>query len=262
MSEGIIFALIISVGLLLHSFAGFGGALFAVPLFSIFLPSGAKMFIPAYAVLMLIINIFLLYEAKQHLQVKKMVLLMIAGVIGSPIGAMALKSFHPELMKIIISVATLIFGILLSLKIEIPLNEKKPTQIGLGLLSGVLGGAIGESGPPIVIYGLCRAWEKDEFRCNLIAYFLVLGVMNIISYLAFGLLTPKNFSYAVFAIIPALFATWVGVKLKNVASEEFFRKAVLTVIIFVTLVGLGQVLFFNKKHNKVDAVSTTTAVTK
>lgn len=41
-----------------------------------------------------------------------------------------------------------------------------------GFVSGVLGGAYGVNGPPLVVYGNMRNWSAKHFRATLQAYFL------------------------------------------------------------------------------------------
>jgi uncharacterized membrane protein YfcA len=53
---------------------------------------------------------------------------------------------------------------------------------GCGLLAGILGGAYGINGPPLVIYGAKRRWSAQHFRATLQGYFLIASIVGIIGY--------------------------------------------------------------------------------
>jgi|GEM_PF-7034037 len=54
-------------------------------------------------------------------------------------------------------------------------------------LSGVLGGAYGVNGPPLVVYGNLRRWSAKQFRATLQAYFLVASLIGVMGYAIKGL---------------------------------------------------------------------------
>ena len=64
-----------------------------------------------------------------------------------------------------------------------------------GLSAGVLGGAYGMNGPPLVVYGALRRWSPEHFRATLQGYFLPASVIGMIGYWAAGLWTPSVSRY-------------------------------------------------------------------
>lgn len=246
MKEIIIFTVISFLGILFPSFAGFGSALFAIPLLTIFFtPQKA---VPTFSLLSLSMNIFLVLEARKHIEWKRISKLLMGGLIGIPIGAYFLAHFSPAVIRIIISSVTFIFAILFLMKINIPLREDTPTQITTGFLSGIIGGSIGESGPPVVIFGLARKWEKNVFRTTLLTYFLFLSITSNISYFLLGLIGKENLKFFLFAVLPGFVACSLGIKIKNSVSEELFRKVVLYIILAVAIIGLLKVFVPGLKH--------------
>jgi uncharacterized protein len=51
-------------------------------------------------------------------------------------------------------------------------SDSRPWLPGCGFLAGVLGGAYGMNGPPLVIYGAMRRWSPQHFRATPQGYFL------------------------------------------------------------------------------------------
>jgi len=228
MQEFCWFVVVSGLGLLVQSMVGFAGSLLAVPLFALLIDP--KIAVPAFCLVMIVVDLLLVIEARNHVS--------IGGVIGVPVGAYALKTLPMHVVGILISVITLVFAILFMAKIRVKMDERKRTQIPLGLLSGVLGGCISESGPPVVIYGLSRGWAKDIFRTTLLTYFTILATEAGITYGVLHMYTPWCFKAAAMALIPSIFAAWVGIKLKNRLGEDHFRRLVLVVIVLVSMVGL------------------------
>lgn len=238
MNDVVLFTVIACIGILVQSFAGFAGSLTAVPLFALFL--APKEAIPTFGLVMLLIDAFLVFEGRRHIQWGIVGRFLLGGAIGIPIGAFALKYLPTHVLGLIISIATLVFAILFLLKIRVDFKETIRTQMSIGLLSGFLGGSISESGPPVVIYGLARNWDKNAFRTTLLTYFMCLCILALLSYWRLGLLSNRNISTFSAAILPCFVAAVLGVVFKNRVGEMTFRRAVLAVIVMVSLIGLSR----------------------
>lgn len=238
MNETLVVVLCASLGMLVQSFAGFAGSLVAVPLLAMFI--SPREAVPTYSLVMLVVDIWLVYETRRHVQWSRLKGLLAGGLIGVPIGAYGLTHLPGHAISICISAITLAFGILFLAKVRINMKENAPTQLSVGLLSGLLGGSISESGPPVVVYGLARDWGKDTFRSTLLCYFLALCVEQDVSYWYFGLFSRKSVSIAAVAIIPTFLAASCGVHFKNRVSETIFRRAILIVVIGVSVMGLTR----------------------
>lgn len=236
MSQILLFTLVACTGILVQSFAGFAGSLVAMPLFALFL--SPKEVVPTYTLMMLVIDVWLVFESRKHVAWRRVTKLLCGGLIGVPIGAYGLKYLPAHILILGISIVTLIFALLLLFKVRLRLGEGTGVQVGVGLISGVLGGSVSQSGPPVVIYGLSRQWDKNAFRTNLLTYFTCLCFISNCCYWYTGLLTQKNLYGAGAAIIPCFMVSMIGVRLKNRVSEEVFRRVILVIIVVIGVVGL------------------------
>lgn len=240
MTEFAVFASIASLGMLVQSTVGFAGSLVAVPLFALFL--SPREAVPAYAFLMLVVDIFLVCEGRRHIEWRSVRGLLLGGLPGVPIGALALKHWHDHVIGTVISAVTLVFGILFLARVRIRFPVHPLTEPSIGFLSGVLGGGISESGPPVVVYGLARDWAKDVFRSSLLAYFLCLIAVAAVSYALLGMVTGHLLLLAAAGTMPALLAARLGVWLKRRINESTFRMAVLITVLAVGVTGLVKYL--------------------
>lgn len=236
MTEYGVFAGIACLGMLVQSTVGFAGSLVAIPLFALFMsPRDA---VPAYCFTMLAVNLFLVAEGRRHVEWRSVRGLLIGGLPGVPVGAWALQHLPVHVIGAAISVITLLFGLLFLTRVRIRFPVHPLTEPAVGLLSGMLGGSISESGPPVVIYGLSREWAKDVFRSSLLAYFLCLAITAAISYSLFGMVSSHLLLLSAAGLLPALAAGQVGVWLKQRIPESAFRAAVLVTVVAVGMVGL------------------------
>jgi uncharacterized membrane protein YfcA len=240
MTEFAVFAGIASLGMLVQSTVGFAGSLVAIPLFALFM--SPREAVPAYCFTMLAVNLFLVCEGRRHVEWRSVRSLLIGGLPGVPIGAYALKNLPVHVIGAAISIITLIFGILFLSRVRVRFPVHLATEPTIGLLSGMLGGSISESGPPVVVYALSREWPKDVFRSSLLAYFLCLATTAAISYTSLGMVNSHLLSLSGAGLVPALAAGHLGVWLKDRINERSFRLAVLVTVIAVGVIGLVKYL--------------------
>ena len=75
-----------------------------------------------------------------------------------------------------------------------------------GVSAGVLGGAYGMNGPPLVVYGTLRRWSPERFRATLQGYFLPASLIGMIGYWTAGLWTPSVSRYYLLSLPAVLLA--------------------------------------------------------
>jgi uncharacterized membrane protein YfcA len=236
MTEIAAFAVIAGLGMLVQSTVGFAGSLVAIPLFALFM--SPREAVPAYCFALLGTNLFLVCEGRRHVQWLSVRRLLLGGIPGVPIGAYALKHLPVHVIGAAIGAITLLFAILFLAGVRVRFPVHPLTEPLIGLLSGMLGGGISESGPPVVVYGLSREWPKETFRSSLLAYFLCLGSVAAVSYSVLGMVNGRLLLLSVAGLIPALAMARLGVWLKGQINERGFRSAVLVTVLAVGLTGL------------------------
>lgn len=104
-----------------------------------------------------------------------------------------------------------------------------------GLLSGILGGAYGLNGPPLVIYGKLRRWTAKQFRATLQAYFLPISLIGFLGYTFEGFvrwIVIKYFLLCLPAIVPAIF---LGRYLNHKLNGNSFLSGFIWALIFIGL---------------------------
>ena len=106
-----------------------------------------------------------------------------------------------------------------------------------GFTAGVLGGAYGMNGPPLVIYGALRRWSPQHFRATLQAYFLPASLAGMGGYWFAGLWTPAVNRFYMISLPAVLLAIFLGRAINARIQSRRFLFAV-----HASLIVIGAVL--------------------
>jgi uncharacterized membrane protein YfcA len=193
---------------LLRSALGFGEALIAVPLLAFVLP--VKVAAPIAVLVSITVAAVVVAQDWRHVQVRSAVRLVLSTVMGIPFGLLLLRRVSEPTIKAVLGV--LVAGFAMSALRRRGVYELTDDRWAwlFGVSAGVLGGAYGMNGPPLVVYGTLRRWSPEHFRATLQGYFLPASVIGMIGYWAAGLWTPSVSRYYLLSLPTALLAIVVG----------------------------------------------------
>ncbi|GAA4084356.1 hypothetical protein GCM10022392_01320 [Mucilaginibacter panaciglaebae] len=233
--------LIVFVAAIFRSAFGFGESLVAVPLLALLMPLNIA--VPLSVLVSVTIAVFVVAQDHQKIHFKSAANLVIYALIGIPIGLWLLTHAAQQPVKILLGLVILVFaGYLLSgARLKELKTDSKWWLLGCGLLSGILGGAYGLNGPPLVIYGAKRRWSAQHFRATLQAYFLVASLTGVIGYWISGLLNQTLFNYYLWSLPAVVPAVLIGRKANTMIQDgdRFFKYS------YIILAALGMLLILN-----------------
>jgi len=89
-------------------------------------------------------------------------------------------------------------------------SDSRVWLLGCGFVAGVLGGAYGMNGPPLVVYGAMRRWSPPQFRATLQGYFLPASIVAMAGYWFAGLWVPAVTHYYLLSLPAAVPAIFLG----------------------------------------------------
>ena len=206
---------------LLRSALGFGEALIAVPLLAFVLP--VKVAAPVAVLISITVAAVVVAQDWRHVHLRSAVHLVLSTLAGIPLGLLLLRSVSEPVVKGVLGVLDAGFGgYSLRRRGSYELTDDRHAWL-FGLSAGVLGGAYGMNGPPLVVYGALRRWSPEHFRATLQGYFLPASVMGMIGYWAAGLWTPIVNRYYLLSLPTALLAIALGRALnRRVDARRFF----------------------------------------
>jgi len=232
--------LIVFLASLIRSTFGFGEALIAVPLLALFLPVSVAA--PLAVLLSVTIAAIVVVQDWHKIHLRSAGWLLAPTFLGIPLGVLLLASTHQQLAKAVLAIILIAFSgyFLIGRKPPQLHNDTRAWMLPCGFLAGLLGGAYGMNGPPLVIYGAMRRWPPQHFRATLQGYFLPAGLMTLVGYRMHGLWTPSvTHAYIISApsLLPAIFfGRWLNHRLHG----DSFLKYVYAGLICIGLVLLAQ----------------------
>ena len=163
--------------------------------------------------------------------------LLVGSVLGTPAGVWVLAVAPASLLNRCIG-AMLVIVVLLELTGRLPRSMNGPWwSVGMGTLSGLLGGAVGLPGPPVIVYAAARGWPPRTFKANVQAFFIVNQGLIVAGYALAGLLTAEVLRLSAVYFLPALAGLVVGMSLFDRVDPVRFRR-----LVFVLLLVSGVVL--------------------
>jgi uncharacterized protein len=244
MDSGLIIIIlsIVFISTLTRSTFGFGDALIAMPLLALFIDF--KIATPLIALIAFFIAISILIKNWKKVEFKSAWRLIIASLVGIPIGLWYLDDINENVIKLVLGIIVLLFAIYSILKPKLhQLNGEKYSWL-FGFIAGILGGAYNTNGPPIVIYSSLKKWNPQNFRATLQGYFFITGIMVITGHGIAGNFTDAVLSYFAYCIPIVIFAVILGARINKKIPVERFHK-----YIYIILFILGIMLILNSIKN-------------
>ena len=225
------------IATLIRSAFGFGEALVAVPLLAFFIP--IKIATPLAVLISITIAGIVVVQDWKKIHLRSTGWLVLSTVVGIPLGLLLLTSSQQRTVKSALGAVIVAFSVY-SLIGRAPLElqqESRGWLLACGFCAGVLGGAYGMNGPPLVIYGTMRRWSAQHFRATLQAYFLPASMIGMAGYWLAGLWVPAVTHYYLLSIPVMLPAVFLGRIINHRLHGETFLK-----YIYLGLGSIGAML--------------------
>jgi len=218
------------IATIFRSTFGFGEALIAVPLLAIWLPLNVA--VPLSVLVSVTIAAVIVVHDRNRIHIRSAGGLILFTLIGIPIGLFLLLRANEDVVKAILGIVLIAFSLYLLLGKQ--LKELKKDSIAwlfsCGFLAGILGGAYGINGPPLVIYGAMRRWSAQHFRATLQGYFLVAGIIGLIGYWITGMINSSLIHYYILTLPVVIPGIFIGRWLNHRLSGEGFYKYVYFIL--------------------------------
>jgi uncharacterized membrane protein YfcA len=231
---------VVFVATLFRSAFGFGEALIAVPLLVLFIP--LKVAAPVAVLVSITIAAVVVVQDWRKIHVRSAGWLVAASLFGIPVGLLLLTSSHQKTVKIVLALFIIAFAVysLFGRKPPELKSDSKAWLLGCGFAAGVVGGAFGMNGPPLVIYGAMRRWSAQHFRATLQAYFLPASVIGMGGYWLAGLWVPAVTHYYLLSLPVLLPAVWLGRVVNHRLHGDVFLKYVYAGLAVIGVVLLAE----------------------
>ncbi len=228
---------IVTFAAFVRATVGFGDALIAMSL--LVLVVSLEVATPLVGLTGVSTAVLMLLLSWQKVDMRSVAPFLGASAIGIPIGALLLVRFSGDALIVTLGVVLMSFGLFRLTQPPLPALHHPVLTFGLGVLSGIFGGAYNVSGPVAVLYGGLRRWPPEVFRASLQGYFIATSLLIATSHGATGLWSAQVWRLYAFALPLTVVAIFAGHKLaKRVPQGRLER------LINVAIVVLGLTLVF------------------
>lgn len=229
----LISALVACIAGTVRGFAGFGAAMLMTPVFSALY--GPAIGIALCLLLEIAVALPLVPGVLRLVDWRRIGLLLVAAALAVPLGTHTLTGVEPEPMRWAISAIILGAVILLASGWRFPGRPNAATTIAAGATSGFLNGLSGMAGPPIAFYYLAGNEPAARVRANLTTYFVFVDLIALASFASRGLIGWNIGVQGVFLAPAVMLGGVVGERLFPLASEKFYRRLALGLLVCVAI---------------------------
>ena len=232
--------LIITIAALTQGATSFGFSLIAVPLLGILYP--LQLVVPVLIIYSLILNSVVLYHLRDHIQLRKILLLAIFGILGTPFGVHLLQALEEAALQLIVGITIVVVAAVNFSGYQFSVKNESASFIPIGFLSGLLNGSVSLGGPPIVLFLNNQKVKKQQFRGNLTLYFWILNLFSIPTYIFSGLITEEVLHYSGIMLPGLIVGTLLGVRVGNYVNEQLFRRISMSLIMGMGFLSIWSAL--------------------
>ncbi|KAB2881014.1 MAG: sulfite exporter TauE/SafE family protein [Pseudorhodoplanes sp.] len=222
---------------ILRGLTGFGFAIAAVPLLSLFL--SPVVVVPLVICLQLFGNLFEIRTSLRACHWPSLVALTAGALIGAPAGLLALSVMAPDAARLLIAAATLVAVLLLTKGFTFARPPGMRLTVPVGIVAGAFNGLAAMPGPPVIAYYLSLPVSRTVMRASLNVFFLANASIAVVSALSLKLIDWNIAGYTLLAL-PLMFAgQQLGLRFFHLGSDRTHR---LIAIACLSAIAIGAAI--------------------
>ncbi len=214
---------------LMRGYAGFGTAVVLAPIFATLW--GTREGVPVMLLMELLITAQLAPKAWSQADRRVVLPLGAAALATMPFGTYALFAFEQETLRRAIGGFVLVFGFALMSGWRYHGLRPLWLNLSVGGVAGLLKGATGMSGPPVILYLLSGQEEARMHRANLIIFFAIIAVASVLGPLILGLFDLASFVRLAVLLPVMLLSVPLGARAFHVVPTRLYRPFAMAVLL-------------------------------
>jgi len=212
----------------LQGLTGFGFGLIALPLLGFFLDIRTS--VPLMVLLAEIISIYLSFHLRKDINLQCTFTLLGASLVGIPLGVYALMQIPSQGLSVSVGIIMVAFTSYQFMVRPAPRAFGKWLTVLAGFCSGVLGGSLGVSGPPVIVYTALQPWTKDQAKATLACFFALSSLVIIATQAASGMITGEVLHLYALSLPALLSGIFLGTKAYGRLSDHGYRRLALALV--------------------------------
>ena len=218
---------------ILRTFSGFGFALAAVPIFSLYLSPVNSVVLSA--LLVLAISLLRVKTFCNKTPLRPLLPLLLMMLLGTLFGTYLLTALSAENFRVWAGLCVVLACIALTIQRSATLTENPLVGAVAGLISGIMNGLLAMGGPAMVIHTLLYEPNPKMARIKLMSLLFIATLLALLSYSMAGLMSMQTITYFLVGL-PSLY---LGDKFGNTLFERygqrFYRKVAISILFAIGL---------------------------
>jgi uncharacterized membrane protein YfcA len=231
---------VVFLATLIRSAFGFGEALIAVPLLALIV--SVEVAAPLAVLLSVVVAAAVMFEDWHRVHFASAWRLVLATLAGIPFGLLLLTEVPEPVVKAVLAIVIITFSVYCLARTTPPTLHDDRLSWLFGFVAGVLGGAYGINGPPLVVYASLRRWSAAQFRATLQAYFLPASAVGLVGYWMTGVWGSEVNRYFVLSLPVAGVSILLGRAVHRRMTGVFFLRYVHIALVVTGIALLVQAL--------------------
>jgi len=170
---------------------------------------------------------------------------LIGGIVGVPIGVMIFHQINEVAFRLGV-------GLILIVYCSVMLADKGASRTiaggkiadgVVGVISGIMGGVGGLSGPAPVIWCGLRGWDKNTQRATFQPLLILTGLLGILIYVLTGAISTETLHILAIVSPLVMLSSWMGAKVYGAVPESIFKKTLLLLLLLTGFFLIGPVTY-------------------
>jgi uncharacterized membrane protein YfcA len=158
--------------------------------------------------------------------------MLVAGIVGVPIGTMMLEHVRPSPLKVGVGTVLILYSAWMAFVRRPPIvtGGGRAADAAVGFTGGVLGGMASLSGPAPAIWAQLRGFGKNEQRGVNQPFNMSILLLAVVSAGVAGFLDRTFFLWAAITVPVTLIGARLGLMLYGRIDDTGFRRVILTLL--------------------------------
>jgi hypothetical protein len=223
---------------IVRGFSGFGFSLLSITAISLVLP--VSQIVPSIFLLEIAASLNLIPSIWREIHWRSLTWLMVGYVIGLPVGGYALINAPQAPAQIVLGIFVIGTAILMLRGFHLAKTPGAPASTATGVASGLLNGAFGIGGPPVVLFYFSTPGAAAIGRASIIFFFLFTDLLGVGYFATQGIVTVQSFIQSALWLPALLIGVWLGAHGFKRMNQDAFRRWVLAILIALAFLGIGK----------------------
>lgn len=226
---------------IVRGFSGFGFSLLSITAISLLLP--AREIVPTIFLLEVAASINMIPSIWRDIDWRSIRWLLLGYVLALPFGIFALARSPEAPMQLAMALFVLATVIMMLRGFRLERTPGATATTATGAASGLFNGAFGIGGPPVVLFYFSTPAAAAVSRASVIAFFLSTDILGLLGHYYEGLITTQSFVQFLAWLPALLIGVWVGAHGFHRVNQVIFRRAVLILLMLLSVISLAKALF-------------------